>query len=88
MIGNPAARHGSTVMTAPSVSLRRWSWQVAVPFSGPCARPSIIMAHEPQMPSRQSWSNATGSTSSITSLSLSTSNSSRNDMSSLTPGMA
>ena len=42
-------------------SLRMWSWHVAVPRSGPWARPLIIMAHEPQMPSRQSWSNAIGS---------------------------
>ena len=38
-----------------------WSWQVAVPSSGPWGRPLIIIEHEPQMPSRQSWSNATGS---------------------------
>ena len=31
MIGNPAARHGSTVTVAPFSSLRRWSWHVAVP---------------------------------------------------------
>ncbi len=30
------------------------SWQVAVPFIGPCATPLIIMPQLPQMPSRQS----------------------------------
>ena len=37
-----------------------WSWHVAVPFIGPCATPLIIMPHEPQIPSRQSWSKAIG----------------------------
>ena len=84
MTGKAAARHGSTVIESPSSNLRMWSWQVAVPSSGPWARPLIIMAHEPQMPSRQSWSNAIGSVPSAMSRSLSTSNSSRNDMSGLT----
>ena len=35
-----------------------WSWHVAVPASGPWARPLIIIEHDPQIPSRQSWSNA------------------------------
>ena len=62
MIGNAAARHGSTVTScAALLSLRMCSWQVAVPRSGPCAWPLIIIEHEPQMPSRQSWSNAIGS---------------------------
>ena len=63
MIGKARARHGSTVIWSPSLNLRMWSWQVAVPVSGPCARPLIIIEHEPQMPSRQSWSKATGSSS-------------------------
>ena len=71
-------------MWVPSANLRMWSWQVAVPSSGPWARPLIIMAQDPQMPSRQSWSNATGSLPSAMSASLSTSNISRNDMSGLT----
>ena len=50
------------------------SWQVAVPVSGPCARPLIIIEHDPQIPSRQSWSNATGSWPTASSCSLRTSN--------------
>jgi hypothetical protein len=84
MTGNAAARHGSTVIESPSWNLRMCSWHVAVPRSGPWARPLIIMAHEPQMPSRQSLSNATGSLRSAMSRSLRTSNNSRNDMSGLT----
>ena len=80
-IGNDRARHGSTVMFAPSSNLRMCSWHVAVPRSGPCGRPLIIIEHEPQMPSRQSWSKATGSRPCSISRSLSTSKSSRNDMS-------
>ena len=45
-IGNAAARHGSTVMWAPSANLRMWSWHVAVPSSGPCGRPLIIIEHD------------------------------------------
>ena len=59
-IGKASARHGSTVIVAPSVNLRMWSWQVAVPPSGPWAWPSIISEHVPQMPSRQSWSKVIG----------------------------
>ena len=61
MIGNPAARHGSTVIVAPSCELAQVELAGRGAGLGPCARPLIIMAHEPQMPSRQSWSNATGS---------------------------
>ena len=57
------------------------SWQVVVARSGPCATPLITMLHMPQMPSRQSWSNATGSSPSRISFSLRTSSISRNDMS-------
>src|SRR5437868_4508309 len=46
------------------------------------------MAQLPQMPSRQSWSNATGSSSCRISFSLSVSIISRNDMSGLTPSRA
>ena len=63
-----------------------WSWQVAVPRCGPWAWPLIIIQQEPQMPSRQSWSNAIGSSPSAMSRSLTTSSISRNDMSSLMPG--
>ena len=48
-MGNAAARHGSTVMCAPSSNLRMWSWQVAVPSSGPCGRPLIIIEHPARM---------------------------------------
>ncbi len=85
MIGKAAARHGSTVIVAPSVNLRMWSWQVAVPPSGPWAWPSIISEHVPQMPSRQSWSKVMGSLPSSLSCSLSRSSISRNDASSDTP---
>ncbi len=83
MIGNAFARHGSTTISSPSLNLRMCSWQVAVPSDGPCARPLIIIEHEPQMPSRQSWSNAIGSPPAATSRSLITSNISRNDISGL-----
>src|SRR6266567_9501880 len=42
--------------------------------------------HAPQMPSRQSWSNAIGSLPSCIRRSLTVSSISRNDMSGLTPG--
>ncbi len=58
-----------------------WSWQVAVPGFGPCGMPSIIMLHMPQMPSRQSLSNAIGSSPLAMRSSLTTSSISRNDMS-------
>src|SRR3569833_2081047 len=57
------------------------SWQVVVACCGPSGVPSMTSAHMPQMPSRQSWSNATGSSPSRMSRSLSTSSISRNDMS-------
>src|SRR3954463_5193688 len=83
MIGNAAARHGSTTISSPSANLRMCNWHVAGPSDGPWARPLIIIEHEPQMPSRQSWSNAIGSRPSATSRSLITSNISRNDISGL-----
>src|SRR4051812_30911029 len=83
MIGNARARHGSTTISSPSRNFRMCSWQVAVPSDGPWARPLIIIEHEPQMPSRQSWSNAIGSRPSATRRSLTTSNISRNDISGL-----
>ena len=78
--GNASERHGSIVMVSPSVNERMWSWQVVV-TSGPCASPLIISPHWPQMPSRQSESNAIGSSPASLSCSLSTSSISRNDMS-------
>src|SRR5581483_11095165 len=87
-IGKAAARHGSISMTSPVVNLRMWSWQVAVPSWGPWAWPLIIIPQEPQMPSRQSCSKATGSWPALMSRSLSRSSISRNDMSSLTPAMS
>jgi hypothetical protein len=53
---------------------------------GAVGLPLIIIPHEPQMPSRQSWSNAIGSLPSSVSRSFTTSSISRNDMSGLTPG--
>jgi hypothetical protein len=55
------------------------------PLLGPCASPLIISEHMPQMPSRQSWSNAIGSSPLAISCSLSTSSISRNDMSGRRP---
>ena len=83
MTGNASARHGSMVIVSPSVNERMWSWQVVV-TSGPCASPLIISPQVPQMPSRQSESNATGSSPLSCSCSLRTSSISRNDMSSET----
>jgi hypothetical protein len=54
---------------------------LVVARSGPCGAPLITREHIPQMPSRQSWSNATGSSPSRMSRSFSTSSISRNDMS-------
>ena len=85
MIGNDSARQGSTMMVSPSENLRMCSWQVAVAFSGPWARPLIMQPHVPQMPSRQSLSISTGSWPLSMSCSLSTSIISRNDMSVLMP---
>ena len=71
------------VIVSPSLNERMCSWQVVV-TSGPCASPLIIRPHMPQMPSRQSESNAIGSSPSALSRSLRTSSISRNDMSSET----
>ena len=68
-------------ISSPSLNDRMCSWQVVV-TSGPCAWPLIIRPHMPQMPSRQSESNATGSSPLAWSSSLRTSSISRNDMSS------
>ena len=84
--GKLAARHGSIVTWSPSRNLRMCSWHVAVPRSGPCGTPLIIIPHDPQMPSRQSWSNAIGSLPSSVSRSFTMSSISRNDMSGFTPG--
>jgi hypothetical protein len=62
-----------------------WSWQVAVPRSGPWAWPLIIIPHDPQMPSRQSCSKAMGSSPLAMSRSLTMSSISRKDMSGLMP---
>ena len=56
------------------------SWQVVV-RSGPCASPLMTSEQAPQMPSRQSWSKATGSSPRRMSSSLSVSSISRKDMS-------
>ena len=60
-MGKALARKGSTVMASPSGKRRMWIWQVVAAPSGSCARPLITRLHIPQMPSRQSWSKATGS---------------------------
>jgi len=82
--GNARARHGSIQISAPSEKWRMWSWQAVVARSGPWGRPLITMPQAPQIPSRQSWSKAIGSSLRATSCSFSTSSTSRNDMSGLT----
>ena len=57
-----------------------------VPGSGPCATPLTMQPHMPQMPSRQSWSKATGSSPFAIRSSFSTSSISRKDMCALTFG--
>src|SRR5579859_362929 len=79
--GKALARQGSTTMVSPSLKARMCSWQVVVPSQGPWGRPLIYMEHMPQIPSRQSWSNAMGSLPSTTSRSFSTSNISKKDIS-------
>ena len=74
------------VIASPSSKLRMWSWQAVVARRGPWAAPLITMPQVPQMPSRQSWSNAIGSSPFRISRSLTTSSISRNDMSGLISG--
>jgi len=81
--GKAAARHGSMVMVSPSLKLRMWSWQAVVARRGPCAAPLMTIPQVPQIPSRQSWSKAMGSSPLAMSPSFTTSSISRNDMSGL-----
>ena len=83
MTGNARARHGSITIVSPSRKWRMWSWQTVVARSGPWAMPLMTSPHMPQMPSRQSWSKAIGSSPLVVSSSLTTSSISRNDMSGL-----
>ena len=69
---------------SPSRKVRMWSWQAVVRVRGPWARPFTTRLQVPQMPSRQSWSNAIGSSPFSVSCSLTTSSISRKDMSGLT----
>jgi hypothetical protein len=62
-----------------------WSWQAVVRVRGPWARPLTARLQVPQMPSRQSWSKAIGSSPFSASCSFTTSSISRKDMSGLTP---
>ena len=79
--GKPAARNGSITISSPSRNSLMWSWQVAVAFCGPWARPLIITPQVPQMPSRQSLSKATGSWPESLSCSFNRSSISRNEAS-------
>src|SRR6266478_7390900 len=79
--GNARVRHGSIHNSTPSGNERMCSWHVVVARCGPCGRPLITMPHAPQIPSRQSWSNAIGSSLRAKSCWFKTSSSSRNDMS-------
>ncbi len=46
MTGNALARHGSTVISSPSLNWRMWSWQAVVCFCGPWGRPLMTMLHD------------------------------------------
>jgi hypothetical protein len=80
MTGKAAARHGSMTMVVAVLNLRMCSWQVAVPARA-VGLAVDHQPHVPQMPSRQSWSKAIGSSPSAMRRSLTTSSISRNDMS-------
>ena len=82
--GNALARQGSIVIVSPSRKWRMCSWQAVVAFCGPWATPSITSEHMPQIPSRQSWSKATGSSPETMSDSFSWSSISRKESSVLT----
>ena len=75
------ARQGSIVIVSPSLKLRMWSWQAVVARRGPWGAPLMTMPQVPQIPSRQSWSKAIGSSRFAMSLSFTTSSISRKDMS-------
>ncbi len=79
-MGNAFARHGSSVRASPSLKERMCSWQTVPPCTGPCGEPLMTNPHMPQMPSRQSESNATGSSPFMMRSWFSTSSISRNDM--------
>src|ERR1043166_1221668 len=79
--GNDFARHGSMVSVSPSLKCRMCNWQAVVPRCPPCATPLMTSEHVPQMPSRQSESNAIGSSPFAINPSFTTSSISRNDMS-------
>ena len=79
--GKALARQGSMVIVSPSRNRRMCSWHTVPPGSGPWATPLTITPHAPQMPSRQSESNAMGSSPLRISPSLTTSSISRKDMS-------
>jgi hypothetical protein len=78
--GKAVARQGSITISSPSRKLRMWSWQVVVRSLGPWARPLITMLQVPQIPSRQSWSKAMGSSPRAIMPSFTTSSISRKDM--------
>ena len=79
--GNGFALHGSTHNVSPSLKYLIDKRQVVTAGTGPWGWPLIYIPHEPHIPSRQSWSNATGSLSSSTSFLLSASSISRKDIS-------
>jgi len=66
--GNAPLLKGSTVISLPSLKRLMYSWHVVTPSSGPCALPLIYNPQAPQIPSRQSWSNAIVSLFSSTNL--------------------
>jgi hypothetical protein len=83
--GKAFARQGSMTSVSPSRNVLMWSWHAVVRARGPWALPFTTRLQVPQMPSRQSWSNAIGSSPFRESSSLTTSSISRKDMSGLTP---
>ena len=82
--GNAVARHGSIVMVSLSLNCRICNWQAVVPCWPPWGTPLMTMEQVPQIPSRQSESNAIGSLPSAIMPSFTTSSISRKDISGLT----
>ena len=80
--GKDLERNGSMVIVSPSSNFRMCSWQTVVMRSGPWGMPSMVSEHVPQIPSRQSWSKATGTSRRAMSCSFSRSSISRKEESS------
>src|SRR5262249_55114856 len=81
LTGHGGARHGSIVIVSPSLKNRMCNWHTVVAGTGPCGLPLITRPHDPQIPSRQSLSNAIGSSPRRVRSSLTMSSISRKDIS-------